>query len=147
MAEKKINVNEDALRSYMAGDISETEMNAVAVVKSDKAEKTAPTAQEEAEGTVPGKDQSRKKRRETTGYKRKFLKNTSQGGRIQVYMDRSLYDNIKRFLPVIAPGVSLSSYITNIVTDHVEQHIDEINRRYKKNFSPINLNAEEEYDD
>lgn len=147
MAEKKINVNEDALRSYMAGDISETDMDTVAVVKSDKAEKTAPTSPEDTEGAVPGKDQSRKKRKETQSYKRKFLKNTSQGGRIQVYMDRSLYDNIKRFLPVIAPGVSLSSYITNIVTDHVEQYIDEINRRYKKNFSPINLNAEEEYDD
>ncbi len=147
MAEKTITVNEDALRSYMAGDISETDMDDVAVVKSGKTEKTAPTVPEETDGAVTGKDQSRKKRKETQSYKRKFLKNTSQGGRIQVYMDRNLYDNIKRFLPVIAPGVSLSSYITNIVTDHVEQHIDEINRRYKKNFSPINLNAEEEYDD
>lgn len=147
MAEKTINVNEDALRSYMAGDISETDMDAIAVVRPGKAEKTAPSAPEDAESAVAGKDQSRKKRRDTPSYKRKFLKNTSQGGRIQVYMDRSLYDNIKRFLPVIAPGVSLSSYITNIVSDHVEQYIDEINRRYRKNFSPINLNAEEEYDD
>lgn len=86
-------------------------------------------------------------RREGSGYRRKFLKNMPQSGRIQVYLDRSLYECIKRFLPAIAPGVSLSSYISNIVADHVEQYIDEINIRYYKSFSPIDLNKVEGYDD
>ncbi len=74
-------------------------------------------------------------------YRRKFLKNNSQGRRVQVYIDRSLHEQIKRFLPAVAPDVCLSSYITNIVEEHFERYIDEINRRYEKSFSPIKLNA------
>lgn len=74
-------------------------------------------------------------------YRRKFLKNNPQGRRVQVYIDRSLHEQIKRFLPAVAPDVSLSSYITNIVEEHFERYIDEINRRYEKSFSLIKLNA------
>lgn len=91
---------------------------------------------------ISDKDRAtRKKRYDGTSYRRKFLKNNPQGGRVQVYIDRNLYENIKRFLPAVAPDVSLSSYITNIVEEHFEQYIDEINRRYEKSFSPIKLNA------
>ena len=81
------------------------------------------------------------KRQGVSGYKRNFLRNTPSNGRIQVYMDRGLYENIKRFLPAIAPGVSMSSYISNIVANHVERYIDEINIMYLKSFSPIDLNT------
>lgn len=147
MAKKTVKVNEDAIRSYMAGDTSESDIGAVTVVEPVYTDKTETKTTEENDNSVIGNGQPRKKRCDESSYKRRFLKNTPQGGRIQVYMDRSLYENIKRFLPVIAPNVSLSSYITNIVTDHIEQYIGEINRRYKKSFSPINLNTEEEYDD
>lgn len=146
MAKKTVMVNEDAIRSYMAGDTPETDIGAVALVESVHTGKTESKITEGDDKAIAGKGQQRKKRREESSYKRRFLKNTPQGGRIQVYMDRSLYENIKRFLPAIAPNVSLSSYISNIVTDHIEQYIDEINRRYKQSFSPINLNTEEDDD-
>lgn len=147
MAKKAVMVDEDAIRSYMAGETSDSDIGAVAVVEPVHTDKTETKSTEEAYNAVTGNGQPRKKRCDESSYKRRFLKNTPQGGRIQVYMDRSLYENIKRFLPAIAPNVSLSSYISNIVTDHIEQYIGEINRRYKKSFSPINLNTEEEYDD
>lgn len=147
MKKKTVKVNEDAIRSYMAGDTSDPDIGAVTVVEPINTDKTETKITEENDNPITGNDRPRKKRCDESSYKRRFLKNTPQGGRIQVYMDRSLYENIKRFLPAIAPNVSLSSYITNIVTDHIEQYIGEINRRYKKSFSPINLNTEEEYDD
>lgn len=149
MAKKTVTVDEDAIRSYMAGETSEPDVEAVSVMESVPADKDGRKTASEEPGNVAisGKGQPKRKRCEESSYKRRFLKNSSQGGRIQVYMDRALYENIKRFLPAIAPKVSLSSYITNIVADHVEQYIDEINRRYRKSFSPINLNPEEEYDD
>lgn len=147
MAKKTVMVDEDAIRSYMAGETSDSDIGTVAVIEPVHTDKTETKSTEEAHNAVTGNGQPRKKRCDESSYKRRFLKNTPQGGRIQVYMDRSLYENIKRFLPAIAPNVSLSSYISNIVTDHIEQYIGEINRRYKKSFSPINLNTEEEYDD
>lgn len=84
---------------------------------------------------------TRKKRYDGANYRRKFLKNNPQRERVQVYIDRNLYENIKHFLPAVAPDVSLSSYITNMVEEHFEQYIDEINRRYEKSFSPIKLNS------
>lgn len=147
MAKKTVRVDEDAIRSYMAGETSEPDIGAVTVVDPVNTDNIGPKTPEDSDYTVAGKGQPRKKCCGGSSYKHKFLKNTPQGGRIQVYMDRSLYENIRRFLPAIAPNVSMSSYITNIVMDHVEQYIDEINRRYKKSFTPINLNNEKENDD
>lgn len=149
MAKKTVKIDEDAIRSYMSGETSEPDINAVAVIDRcpTDCEGRKEASDESGDISKPGNVKPGKKRCDGAAYRRRFLKNTPQSGRIQVYMDRGLYENIKRFLPVIAPNVSLSSYITNIVTDHVEQYIDEINRRYKKSFSPINLNTEEEYDD
>ncbi len=91
---------------------------------------------------ISDKDRTtRKNRYDGASYRRKFLKNNPQGRRVQVYIDRSLHEQIKRFLPAVAPDVSLSSYITNIVEEHFERYIDEINRRYEKSFSLIKLNG------
>lgn len=91
---------------------------------------------------ISDKDRTtRKNRYDGANYRRKFLNSNPQGRRVQVYIDRSLHEQIKRFLPAVAPDVSLSSYITNIVEEHFERYIDEINRRYEKSFSPIKLNA------
>ena len=57
-------------------------------------------------------------------------------GRIQVYLNRKLYDEIKNYLHVIAPEVSISSYISNIIAEHIELNIDEITQMYKERFSP-----------
>ena len=64
---------------------------------------------------------TRKNHYDGASYRRKFLKNNPQGRRVQVYIDRSLHEQIKRFLPAVAPDVSLSSYITNIVEEHFGQ--------------------------
>ncbi len=57
-------------------------------------------------------------------------------GRIQVYLNRKLYDEIKNYLNVIAPEVSIASYISNIIAEHIELNIEEITRMYKDRFSP-----------
>ena len=47
-----------------------------------------------------------------------------------------LYDEIKNYLNVIAPEVSIASYISNIIAEHIELNIEEITRMYKDRFSP-----------
>ena len=46
------------------------------------------------------------------------------------------YDEIKNYLHVIAPEVSIASYISNIIAEHIELNIEEITRMYKDRFSP-----------
>jgi len=46
-----------------------------------------------------------------SNFRQKYLVNTPMPGRIQVYLNRKLYDEIKNYLHVIAPEVSIASYI------------------------------------
>lgn len=54
--------------------------------------------------------------------------------RSQTYINKVIYDRIKRFLPVIAPEVSISGYIGNILAEHLERYAKEINELYEKQF-------------
>ena len=80
--------------------------------------------------------ESRPKRKNVSGFRQKYLVNTPMPGRIQVYLNRKLYDEIKNYLNVIAPEVSIASYISNIIAEHIELNIEEITRMYKDRFSP-----------
>lgn len=71
-----------------------------------------------------------------SNFRQKYLVNTPMPGRIQVYLNRKLYDEIKNYLNVIAPEVSIASYISNIIAEHIELNIEEITRMYKDRFSP-----------
>ncbi len=91
--------------------------------------------EEPIEEVVQEKPKPRKKREESN-YRQKYLMNTPLSGRIQVYLNRQLYDQIKNFLPVISPETSIASYISNIIAEHIELNIEEITQLYKERFSP-----------
>ena len=134
MAKKSVKVDEDRIRGYMAGREPDE------VSKDDRAVKNildeAIIVEEEPiEEVVQEKPKPRKKREESN-YRQKYLMNTPLSGRIQVYLNRQLYDQIKNFLPVIAPETSIASYISNIIAEHIELNIEEITQLYKERFSP-----------
>lgn len=134
MAKKIVNVDENLLRDYMSGNIADSP-------ESGETEEQMPEKgirTEEAAVPAPEKGRARKKREEDSDYRERYLRNNPVPYRIQVYVNRRLYEHIKHFLPVIAPDVSISSYISNIVAEHVELHMEEINRMYKERFSPLN---------
>lgn len=76
-----------------------------------------------------------------SNFRQKYLVNTPMPGRIQVYLNRKLYDEIKNYLHVIAPEVSIASYISNIIAEHIELNIEEITRMYKDRFHPLKFNS------
>lgn len=134
MAKKSVKVNEDLIRGYMAGrdpDVIPKIEDGVAEIL----EETITTEEEPIEDVVREKTKPHKKREENS-YRQKFLVNTPMSGRIQVYLNRQLYDQIKNFLPVIAPDTSIASYISNIIAEHMELNIEEITQLYKERFSP-----------
>lgn len=134
MAKKSVKVDEDRIRGYMAGRETDEVSKDESVVKNILDE--AIIVEEEAiEEVVQEKPKPRKKREESN-YRQKYLMNTPLSGRIQVYLNRQLYDQIKNFLPVIAPETSIASYISNIIAEHIELNIEEITQLYKERFSP-----------
>lgn len=134
MAKKIVNVDENLLRDYMSGNIADSPESG----ETEDPVQDDDTPKEEAAVCVPEKGKPRKKREEGSDYRERYLKNNPVPYRIQVYVNRKLYEHIKHFLPVIAPDVSISSYISNIVAEHVELHMEEINKMYKERFSPLN---------
>ena len=134
MAKKSVKVDEDRIRGYMAGrepdEVSKDESSVKNIL-----DEAIIIEEEPIEEVVSEKPKPRKKREESN-YRQKYLMNTPLSGRIQVYLNRQLYDQIKNFLPVIAPETSIASYISNIIAEHIELNIEEITQLYKERFSP-----------
>ncbi len=138
MAKKIVKVNEEKIRGYMVGDIPDAIENDDIIVEEVTEEETGETQDMEKE-VVPEKSEKskpRKKRESDSRFRQKYLVNTPMPGRIQVYLNRELYDEIKNYLNVIAPEVSIASYISNIIAEHIELNIEEITQMYKDRFSP-----------
>jgi hypothetical protein len=73
-----------------------------------------------------------RKRKEAQDYESLFLKRKAGALRRQIYISSSLYEKIGSFLPVIAGRLSITGYIDNILTHHLEQYRDDINGLYEK---------------
>ena len=141
---KEVKINEEQIRSMMTGDIptaviekiygdnaagspkedckeSETENRSEVSAKLDKVEDSNTSSGEE----VPTPVLREKTRRKKNG--------------LQDYPEH-LFDNnvvrVRTLLSVVAPTVSISCYIDNILSAHLEQYRDELNAIYS---SRINL--------
>lgn len=135
MAKKIVKVNEEEIRGYMVGDIPDAIEKEDVIVEEVPAEETYESQDTEKE-TVREKSKSRKKRENDSRFRQKYLINPPMPGRIQVYLNRELYNEVKNYLNVIAPEVSIASYISNIIAEHIELNIEEITQMYKDRFSP-----------
>ena len=81
----------------------------------------------------------RKKREEEPegSYAGKFLVNDHNKNRVSANISRKLFDRIKKYLPVIARDVSMTSYLNNIISEHIEAHWDEIRELIAQNVENI----------
>lgn len=136
MTKKKVEVNEDVLKNIIVGDIPvfgrekpkgesteqpETEVSSITEPAESPSEKT-------------GAAKPRKRKEETGSYRERYLVNIPASNRSHVYINREVSECIKRFLPVIAPNMSISGYISNILVEHIQQHWEEINELYNKEY-------------
>lgn len=76
----------------------------------------------------------KKKKEEPDSYEAIFLINDYTKDRVSVNISRKLFSRIRTFLPVIGPGITLTSYLNNIISEHLETNIDEIDKLYNSNF-------------
>lgn len=71
-------------------------------------------------------------------YRQKFLTHGKPGHNITIYMSRELYGKIRSYMRFVAPGISMTSYINNIMEDHLDRNragiTEIINNRIEKTF-------------
>ena len=130
-----VDVDEDYLKEIMAGGISRPQREQPKPVVEQPPE--SPTLQEEKETVsqieVKEPVKQTRKKRETQDYETVFLERKASAIRRQTYINAELYDKINRFLPIVAGhGFGITSYINNVLTNHLELYKDEINEIYER---------------
>lgn len=73
------------------------------------------------------------------GYPEHLFDNKVMRGRRQTYVSEDNYDRVRTLLSVVAPTVSISCYIDNILSDHLDRYRDELNAIYSSrlNLKPL----------
>ena len=138
------NVDEDTLKRMVAGDIS-------ALEKIKEPEEEKPSVEDGVDPQSPESSQSPGKEEKTEVFDKKitsakkttrvpeseeytelFLKIQLTGTRRQTYIHDSLYKVLAEVLPVIAPNMSVPTFVNNVLSDHLEKYEDVINDMYNR---------------
>ena len=82
------------------------------------------------------REKNHRKRNTLQVYPEHLFNNSVVKERRQTYVSSENYERVRTLLSVIAPTVSISCYIDNILSAHLEQYRDELNAIYS---SRINL--------
>lgn len=152
MAKKKIvEIDEEMLKGIMVSDVPvfgrvsktpeppETEvMGDETEAEQEPADVAPVTTTEPTKKQRTARNPYRRKKEEPSEYRDKYLVNTPAPARVQTYINRESYTRIRRFLTVIAPDVSIASYVNNILSAHLEKHWDEINDIYDQSLNQLN---------
>lgn len=139
MAKKNqsVYVDEDVLKRMVAGDTSALEKM--------KEEETQP--EEDIPQPEPPEEKGNKAvaadRKPATGkkalpaysfdeYRERFLQLKLTGARRQTYIHDSLYKAFAKVLPVIAPEMSVPTFVNSILSDHLDKYKDILNAMYNQ---------------
>ena len=157
---KEVKIDEEQIRSMMTGDIPdavlkniwddndtgsqkedckepETESRTGIPAEPDEVKDTGTSAGEEAPiSSLTGKNTPGKRKPPLQVYPEHLFNNSVVKERRQTYVSSENYERVRTLLSVIAPTVSISCYIDNILSAHLEQYRDELNAIYS---SRINL--------
>lgn len=153
---KEVKIDEEQIRRVMAGDIPDTALENICddndtgsskengkkpesrsgiPANPDEVKDTGTSAGEEATSPV-SQATIRRKRNTLQVYPEHLFNNSVVKERRQTYVSSENYERVRTLLSVIAPTVSISCYIDNILSAHLEQYRDELNAIYS---SRINL--------
>lgn len=68
-------------------------------------------------------------------YRKRFLQVKLTGARRQTYIHDSLYKVCAKILPVIAPDMSVPTFVNSVLSDHLNRYKNEINAIYSEEAS------------
>lgn len=139
MAKKNssVYVDEDVLKRMVAGDTSALEKMKEEESQPEK-DIPLPEPSGEKENKVVAlnrKPSAGKKDSKTDSfdeYRKKFLQLKLTGARRQTYIHDSLYKAFAKVLPVIAPEMSVPTFVNSILSDHLEKYRGILNAMYNE---------------
>lgn len=70
---------------------------------------------------------------EFSDFENTFLVKRANIPRRQCYMSQDVYEQVSKYLYVIAGRMTVTAYVDNVMRHHMEQYKEEINRLYKIN--------------
>lgn len=134
MAKKQVTVNEEMIRGIMAGDIpnyGKEDISVNDVIVTDESDRNeCGTGNLESMPAKKSTGKQKKRNDGTDSYCKQFLMGGNVLQRQQAYIGIDNYRFIQKFLSVVAPKVSMSKYIDDILTAHIEQYQEEIDSLY-----------------
>ncbi|CUP90362.1 Protein of uncharacterised function (DUF3408) [Bacteroides uniformis] len=146
------NVDEDALKRVVAGDV--TALEQLQQSEDVQPEKTSEdtgmeTVPQESEtrASVPAVRKTSVPRKsvqhpERDEYRRQFLQVKLTGARRQTYLHDSIYKSCAKILPVIAPDMSVPTFINSVMSDHLKRYKSVINGIYNEEASKEAIDVE-----
>lgn len=155
---KEVKIDEEQIRNMMTGDVPSVVMekiygdnccrlqkrrrqdgrNGKSIRDSSRTRKVkdSDTSAGEEVPTPVLREKTRRKRNGLQEYPEHLFDNNVVRERRQTYVSSDNYERVRTLLSVVAPTVSISCYIDNILSAHLEQYRDELNAIYS---SRINL--------
>jgi hypothetical protein len=132
-----VEVDEEYLKEVMAGGATFSKKEEAAKPSESPPQTEPPVKEEEKEVVMQPAETKEtakpvRKRKESQDYEAVFLQRKAGVPRRQTYISAHLYEKINSFLPVIANGLSITAYLDNILTHHLEQYRDDINELYER---------------
>lgn len=127
-------VDEDLLKRVVAGDTSalgemqESESD----LKEEKTPESSSAEKREKATGIPEEPAGGKSHRKHDEYRKRFLDERLTGIRRQTYIHDSLYRMISGMLPVIAPDMSVPTFVNNVLSDHLRRYEEVINEIYNE---------------
>ncbi len=119
-------VDEDAIRRMVAGDTTALEKMKVQA----EADNATPLEVKEKKPRIEKEMTS--ERFDFDDYRTRFLQNRLTGTRRQTYIHDSLYKAFAKVLPVIAPEMSVPTFINNVLAEHLNKYKATINAMYSQ---------------
>ena len=100
-----------------------------------------PITEEEESSTAasdPGngsavKQPGRRGKKDAPEYRNKYLRKRMSAPRKQTYISTEFYEKITSFLSVAAKGISITTFLDNIIEEHLTLYKEEMNNLYNKN--------------
>lgn len=129
-------VDEQFLMDVIAGGFStkkETPEPIQPEVKQEEQEITVVSTIEEKP-----KESAKRKRAASVDYETTFLQRNELKARQSVYISKEIHEKVSRIVSVLGgKDLSVGGYIDNVLSQHFESYMDEINTLYDKKYTKL----------
>jgi len=137
-------VDEQYLMSVIAGGFSARKEPSEPVTLQPKEpeekqeEDEAVVSEEKPNAGEKPKEPAKRKRGNATGYETVFLQRTELKARQSVYISKEIHEKVSKIVSVLGgKELSVGGYIDNVLSQHFETYMNEINELYEKKYAKL----------